>query len=153
MGWLAAILSGIIAGFSYPTVLWGKLLPDLGFLAFFAWIPLFQALRDSSAKRAFALGFVAAFIQYLFSMYWLYTAMNSFGGLSSALSVLVLVLLAIILAAEFGIIFSLSQYLSRSLNLKVYWIRPFVWVALEYARGHQPQWPGMHPGWCCVACA
>ena len=39
------LLSGIIAGLSFPTMIQGVALPNLAPLAFVAWVPLFWALR------------------------------------------------------------------------------------------------------------
>jgi len=138
MGWIAAALSGILAGFSYPTVFGGKMLPDLGFLAFFAWVPLFVSIRASRSKGAFAKAFFASLFHYGIGMYWLYTAMHSFGGLSPFLSVLVLLILVVFLSAYFGLIFLVSQWICRHQSWSPLWVRPFVWVAFEFLRGHAP---------------
>ncbi len=138
MGWLLAALSGVIAGFTYPTVFAGYMLPDLGWMAFFAWVPLFLAIRSARPRAAFAKSFFAGLFHYGIAMYWLYTAMNSFGGLSPTLSVLALLLLVAVLSAYFGIIFWLSQWICRKNSLAALWVRPFVWVGIEYLRGHVP---------------
>jgi apolipoprotein N-acyltransferase len=138
MGWLLAALSGLLVGLSFPTVIGGRLLPDLGFFAFFSWIPLFQAVRSVRPRQAMALGFFAGLFQFSLSMYWLYTAMNSFGGLSPVISVLMLLLLVTVLSLYFSLVFFLSQWISQKLAVPVYWIRPIFWVAIEYLRGHVP---------------
>jgi apolipoprotein N-acyltransferase len=138
MGWFLAILSGVVAALTYPTRFGGWQLPDLGFLAFVCWVPLFQVLEKASPKRAFALSFVAAFFQYLISKYWLYRAMNTFGGLSPVVSVLVLLFLVLILSAYFGLIFYLSQWVRRQCGIAAIWVRPFFWVGIEYLRTHGP---------------
>src|SRR5215470_2286613 len=111
MGWLLAALSGILAGFTYPTVFAGHMLPDLGFLAFFCWVPLFWAVRRASPRQAFAKSFFAGLFHYGIAMYWLYTALNNFGGLSPIVSVLMLLLLVAVLSAYFGAIFLVSQWI------------------------------------------
>ncbi len=138
MGWLLAILSGILAGISYPTVLGGWRLPDLGFLAFFAWVPLFAAIGMKRPRSTLGLSFLASLVHYSISMYWLYTAMNSFGNMSPALSVLVLFLLVAFLSLEFSLIFWVSQRICLRLNLSHLWVRPVCWIAVEWMRGHLP---------------
>ncbi|HKX13224.1 MAG TPA: apolipoprotein N-acyltransferase, partial [bacterium] len=138
MGWIAAALSGILAAFSYPTVFNGYRFPELGFLAFFAWIPLFLSLRGRGARRSFAGAFVASLFHYSIGMYWIYTAMNSFGGLSPLLTVFSLSILFIVLSAYFGIIFAVSAWIARFTGWRMLWIRPLVWVGIEYLRGHLP---------------
>ncbi len=138
MGWIAAVLSGITAGLSYPAVFGGVRFPDLGGLAFVAWIPLFYVLRGASPKRAFLFSFITGMVQYGFSMYWLYTAMNTFGNLSPFISVVVLLVLVLILSAYLGLIFLLSQWVCLRHRWPTIWVRPFFWVGIEFLRGHLP---------------
>lgn len=138
MGWIAAAISGILAALSYPTRLGPVLLPDLGFLAYFCWVPLFLTVRSVSPRRAFALGFTAGLFHYAVSQFWLYQAIHNFGGLSPVMSVLVVLLLFLVLSAYFGLIFLLSQWVCKRLNLTTLWIRPFFWVAIEYLRHYWP---------------
>ncbi len=138
MGWIAAILSGILAALSYPTRFDSIQFPDLGFLGFFCWIPLFLVIAGVRPRRAFALSFVAGFVQYLISQYWLYRAMNTFGGLSPVSSILVLLFLCTILASYFGLIFIISHWVCRKLGWRPLWIRPIVWTGIEYLRTHLP---------------
>ncbi|MCE9625397.1 MAG: apolipoprotein N-acyltransferase [Deltaproteobacteria bacterium] len=138
MGWIAALLSGLIAGFTYPTVFAGHQLPDLGFMAFFAWVPLFLSIRGSRPAGAFAKSFVASMFHYGIGMYWIYTAMHSFGGLSSFTSVTALFLLVALISAYFGLIFWIAQWICRRNSLSPLWVRPFVWVGIEFLRGHIP---------------
>jgi apolipoprotein N-acyltransferase len=138
MGWFAALISGILAGLSYPTRFGDWQFPDLGFLAFVCWIPLFQAVSGSSPRRAFALSFVAGLFHYAASQYWLYTAVHNFGGLSPMTSVFVMGLLFLVLAAYFAVIFWGSQWVCRRLALPPILIRPFFWVGVEYLRHYGP---------------
>ncbi|HEX5034579.1 MAG TPA: hypothetical protein VFW62_08875, partial [bacterium] len=138
MGWIAAALSGVLAAFSYPTVFAGFRFPELGFLAFFAWIPLFLSLRGAGPRRSFAGAFVAAVFHYSIGMYWIYTAMNSFGGLSPALTVMSLAILFTVLAAYFAVIFAISAWIVRFTGWRMLWVRPLVWVGIEFLRGHLP---------------
>lgn len=138
MGWIAAALSGIFAAFTYPTVFAGFRFPELGFLAFFAWIPLFLSLRGAGPGRAFGGAFVASLFHYSIGMYWIYTAMNSFGGLSPVLTVMSLAILFAVLSAYFAVIFAISAWIARFTGWRMMWVRPLVWVGIEYLRGHLP---------------
>lgn len=138
MGWIAAALSGILAAFSYPTVFSGVRFPEMGFLAFFAWIPLFLSLRRAGPGRSFAGAFVASLFHYSIGMYWIYTAMNSFGGLSPALTVASLAILFAVLSAYFAAIFAISAWIVRITGWRMRLVRPFVWVGIEFLRGHLP---------------
>lgn len=134
MGWFIAILSGTLAGLAYPTRFDGLTLPDLGFLGFFCWAPLMAAVSGKSLRRAFSLSFVGGIFHFSISQFWLFRALNTFGGLSPALSVLMLGLLIAVLSAYFGLIFVVSGWLQRRWGISSLWIRPVVWVAIEFLR-------------------
>lgn len=134
MGWLAAILSGVLAGLAYPTRFDGWILPDLGFLGFFCWAPLMVAVAGTPLRRAFLLSFVAAVFHFAISQFWLYRALNTFGGLSPTVSIATLSLLIVVLSAYFGLIFLISGFLERRWGISSLWVRPTVWVAIEFLR-------------------
>jgi apolipoprotein N-acyltransferase len=134
MGWFVAILSGVTAGLAYPTRFDGWFLPDLGFLGFFCWAPLMIAVEGGTLRRAFSLSFIAALFHFAISQFWLYRALHTFGGLSPTTSVAMLSLLLVVLSAYFGVIFLISGFLQRRWGISSLWIRPVVWVAVEYLR-------------------
>ncbi len=138
MGWILAILSGSLAALSYPTRFGPWILPSLGFLGFFCWVPLLRALEGVQPRRAFALAFVAGLFHYGVSQYWLYAAIHHFGGLSASISMAVFVLLMVILSAMFAVIFPLSDWTARRLGVGLLWLRPCFWVACEYLRHYWP---------------
>src|SRR4030095_3160740 len=82
--------------------------------------------------------FLAGFFHYGLSMYWLYTALNSFGGIPPVMTVLCLCLLVVVFASYVGLIFLVSQILISRFSFSSLWVRPLVWVAIEYLRGHIP---------------
>lgn len=138
MGWLAAILSGTLAGLAYPFRFGDFIPPDLGFLGFFCWVPLMMVVRGQSPRRAFAMSFVAGLFHFVVSQFWLYEAVHNFGGLSYVMSALVLGSLLVVLAAYFGLIFLLSQWVCRNLGWPTLWVRPVFWVGIEYLRHLMP---------------
>ena len=134
MGWLVAILSGTLAGLAYPARFGGLQLPELGFLGFLCWVPLMLTLQKGGLKRAFLLSSLAGLFHFSISQFWLYPAINTFGGLSPGLTVIVLSLLIGVLSAYFGLIFWISGWICKRLGWKPLWVRPLVWVAIEYLR-------------------
>lgn len=138
MGWFFAILSGILAGLAYPTRFGSFMVPDLGFLAFFCWVPLMVWVRGKGARSAFGYSFLAGLFHFTVSQFWLYRALNTFGGLSPTTSIAVLSLLILILSAYFGLIFWLSAWICKRLRIESLWIRPVVWVGIEYLRHMVP---------------
>lgn len=67
-------------------------------------------------------------------VYWVVISMNTYGGLSPALSLLVLGLLVLYLAFYVGAFTSAVAYL-HSKGLEPYLTAPLVWTILEYVRG------------------
>ena len=64
-------LSALLVGLSFPTVLFGWHLPNLGFLAWVGLVPLCLLTYESSPRQSFSFGFLAAFLFYLLSFYWI----------------------------------------------------------------------------------
>lgn len=131
-------ISAFLTILSHPTVIEGFEFPSFGFLAWITYIPLLSFLENKSSKQQFKLSFLFGFIFYSGSMYWLYTALNSFGNLSPLISVMVLFLLILILSTYFGIIFFLSASLEKYFKVSRFWILPLIWILVEWCRNHWP---------------
>jgi apolipoprotein N-acyltransferase len=139
------LLSALLAIFSHPAVFFGYRFPNLGFLAWVAYVPLLLLLSKKSGWQQWKAAFFFGVLFYSGATYWLYTAMNQFGKLSPAISVIVLMILVVILAAFFSIIFPLSRFIEQNLKIPRFWSLPLVWVGVEWFRSH---WPlGGFP-WC-----
>ncbi|MDD5653261.1 MAG: hypothetical protein PHT31_03755 [Candidatus Omnitrophica bacterium] len=59
-----AILSAILLILSFPRF-------DFGFLAWFAFVPLFFALKDLSRPKAFFLSYLTGIVFWFGNIYWL----------------------------------------------------------------------------------
>lgn len=108
----------------------------LGFLAWFALVPLFLALEGEGRLRGFSLAFASGFAFHLGSVYWVVHSMHNFGGVPVAASIGVMLLLVLYLGlfwGAFGFVFSLASRLDHTGRLL---ILPSAWVALEFLRGH-----------------
>lgn len=134
MSYLLAILSGVLTALTYPTRFGSVSFPDLGWMAFFCYVPLFIAFARKSPGAIFRLTFVSGLFHFGISQYWLYTAIHEFGGLSPTLTVLVLGLLILILSAYVGLIPSLAAWLATRLKISFYFLLPVIWVVVEYVR-------------------
>jgi apolipoprotein N-acyltransferase len=132
------VLSALLAVLSHPTVLFGVHFPDLGFLAWVAYLPLFGGLSSLGYRDRFKAAFLFGLLFYSGSMYWLYTAMHGFGNLSPGISVLVLLILVIVLSLYLAVIPLLSRFLESRLGLPLFWTLPLVWVSVEWMRTHWP---------------
>jgi apolipoprotein N-acyltransferase len=84
---MAAALSGLLAALSLPAVVvtpWASYrLPDLGWLAWFAFVPLlFDLSRTASIVAAFRKGFAFGAVQFGMTLYWIVIAMHRYGEIS-----------------------------------------------------------------------
>lgn len=121
------LLSGLLLILCQPPV---SLFP----LAFVALVPLLLDIYGKSPWRSFLSGFVAGIVAFTGLVYWVVISMNTYGGLSPALSLLVLALLVLYLALYVGF-FAWAVSFLQSGGLEAYLTAPLVWVILEYVRG------------------
>lgn len=127
--YLAAAVSGLLITLSFPNWNWDILV----------WIglaPLFWAIQEERPWRAFFIGAVFGVAHYLTLLYWIYHVIQFYGGLPWFLSIAVLLLLTCYLALYPAAFCTVTSYLTRSLNLPLMAVAPFVWVSLELLRAH-----------------
>ena len=123
-----SLLSGILLTLAFPKTEWWL-------LAFFALIPLFKAIRGRSPRQAFLLGLVTGLTHFISLLYWVYHVMGRFGGLSPAVSVMVLLLFTSVLALFIGFFCMILSWLERR-GSHLFPAAPLLWVALEWVRSH-----------------
>jgi apolipoprotein N-acyltransferase len=121
------VLSGLLLILCEPPV---SLFP----LAYVALTPLLLDIYGKNLRQAFLSGFGAGIVAFTGLIYWVVVSMNTYGGLSPALSLLVLGLFVLYLALYVGV-FALAVSYFQSKGLQTYLTAPLVWVALEYGRG------------------
>ena len=116
--WILCILSTILLILSFPKF-------NLWILAWFAFVPLFFALRNKSKFKAFLLSYFAGIIFWLGTIYWLVHV--TFVGLIS---------LVLYLALYFGVFgFIIARYSILYTRYSIVLI-PSIWVLLEYLRSY-----------------
>lgn len=123
--WLLAILSGLMLSASFAPV-------SIGWLAWFALVPLLKSLENQPPVRGFYLGLVAGLSHYLTLIYWIIAVLNRYGDLNLFLSFGALFLLAFYLSlypGVFAFLFSRIQETTLSIFLAA-----GLWVSLEYIR-------------------
>lgn len=116
--WSLGFLSAILLIISFPKF-------DLWIFAWFAFVPLFFALRDKPKGKAFLLSFLSGVIAWAGIIYWLYHV--TFLGL---------VLLILYLALYFGIFGLITRSHKPSTTSFQLIFIPAAWVILEYLRSH-----------------
>lgn len=138
MSWLPAVVSGLLLGLAFPFRVGAFALPNLGWLAWIALVPLFLTLRRATPRQAFARTYCAAVIYYSISLYWLYTAMHTYGHLTPPIACGVLALTILILAAYISVVPWITRWIASRWEREPLWLLPTVWVAVELARNHGP---------------
>lgn len=126
---LLAGLTGILYPLCFPDF-------DLGILAWGVLVPLHLAVEGATPSRAFRLGWLAGFIAFVGTMFWVVTAMHFYGKLPLPLSYAALALLAAYLGAYIAAYAMLFAWLRSRLPSIAFLAAPFFWVALELIRTH-----------------
>ncbi len=111
-------LSAILLALSFPKF-------NLEVLAWFAFVPLFSAIENTSKRKSFILFFICGLVFWVITIWWIIHV--TFWGA---------VLLILYLALYFGFFgFILSAIRNTPHALRLFSI-PAIWVLLEYLRSH-----------------
>ena len=127
-----AVLSGVLAGLSFPRY-------GFSLIAWIAYVPLLFSIQQikggKQVIKSYLYGFVSGFITNVILLYWVVVAMNKYGNINLAVSILGLVLLAAILSALYSGPFTMLIKIFRNgrMSGEILFI-PVVWVVLEYVR-------------------
>ena len=123
-----SVLSGGLLSLAFPGT------GDLGWLAFFALIPLLVAIQGRPWRNAGVLGFLAGLVFWLATVSWIAPTMVRYGDLPWPLAGLILLGLAAYLAlypAVFCVLLSRSRLCSGALYVVT---AASLWVVLEFLR-------------------
>jgi apolipoprotein N-acyltransferase len=142
---LAALLCGGATAFALPTVFpivgTKEMLPhgELTILAYVALAPLCFMVRGAPPRRAFAIGFLTGLSYYTVAIWWVYVAMNTFGGIAPSISIAILYLLigylSLFWGAAFGLTASICQSTKASRHTPPRWlVLPMAFTGLEILR-------------------
>lgn len=128
---LLALASGAALAFSFPNY-------NLSFLAWIAVCLLILASCGARPRLALLCGFLHGMVFYPMCLPWMATVMQQYGNVNLFLSVAILGLVGIaggVLAAIFSLAVS---FVSRRSFAAACAGAPFLWVAVEFLRGHLP---------------
>ncbi|TBR21978.1 MAG: apolipoprotein N-acyltransferase [Candidatus Nitrosotenuis sp.] len=120
-----ALLSAVLLLLSFPPF-------GFQFLAFFAFVPLMEAVDGKRPATALRLGFLMGAVFFAGALYWLYTALAVYGHIHPLLSVLLILLPFFYLALYFSLFAWLT---SRCTPAEAVIMAPVYYVALECIRG------------------
>ena len=139
MSFAAAIASGIALALSFPR--YGHPV-----VAFVALAPLLFALSGWRGRpgvapgvslwRGFKLGLVTGFLHFAGTVYWTGMTVQTFGGLSWPVAVLVAGLLVLYMATYLAIASVFTGVFIRRFGSAGLFLAPAAWVLMEYLRGH-----------------
>jgi apolipoprotein N-acyltransferase len=119
-------LSGLLLSAGFPK-------PAMFYLAWVSLVPLLYAVQRKTGKQAFALGYICGLLHSCTCLFWIYHAIYHYGGFSTAVSLLVLLLLCCVMAVYPALFALLAQKCEFRPLLYVFGL-PCAWVALEWAR-------------------
>ena len=107
-----------------------------GILAWVALVPLWLAVRDAPPARAFRTAWVFGALSFFGTIYWVFIAMNTFGGINAPVSAL----LTLVLCAFLGLFPAAAVVAARWLHLRGAvsgaTALPFAWAAVEWGRNY-----------------
>ncbi len=95
-------------------------------------LPFFIVIEKKSAKGSFLAGLYVGLVFYFLTMYWLIATLSTYGAMNIVLCTLIFLLLALYLAAFFGLFAMLHRYTLKRFDSV--FIAPLIWVPLEYLR-------------------
>lgn len=124
-----AIFSGGLIFLSFPRF-------NLEILAWLGLVPLFFAIRNTSARSSFCLGWICGLIYFGGTLYWIIRTMTLYGHVSLWQSILILFAMSAYLALYIGGFAALWSWLRLRVSLPDLLIAPLVWTSLEFLRAH-----------------
>jgi apolipoprotein N-acyltransferase len=121
-----AVLSGVLLFLSFPKF-------GLGVVAWFAFVPLFIALKDvDSVWRSLSLGWISGMTACVGILYWITHVVVNFGHLPLYLGILLMLLLAFYLSL-YTALFAAGIVVLRN-RVPLYLSAPVLWMCLEYVK-------------------
>lgn len=122
-----SLMSGLLLILIFPRF-------DLEFLAWFALIPLLQAIQDQPHSKAAVYGFFTGLVFYFFGLHWITNTLVNYGNIPPVVSYPILALLSAYMAFFLALFCYLVRRLSRGNPVYAFILAPFIWTSLEYLR-------------------
>lgn len=129
---IRAVILAAVTGLLYPLCF-----PDfdLGALAWVVLLPLHLALaQPAPLRRSFQLGWMAGTLAFAGIMFWVVTAMHLYGKVPLAISILLMLLLAIYLGLFLAVYALGWAWFRQHLPAWTFLAAPSLWVTLEWLR-------------------
>ncbi|MGB8890175.1 MAG: apolipoprotein N-acyltransferase [Candidatus Korobacteraceae bacterium] len=154
--WIFACLSGVLQvlifpNFSFYLLSWVALAPLIYAILKCREQDVTMVLADgglflapATPWQGFLLGYVCGVIWYLGSCSWIFHVMHYYGGIGTAMSVLLLVMFALYLGLYhglFGLLLAMIAARRNGFSLRALVFTPFAWVGVELARTYITGFP------------
>lgn len=133
-----AVISGVLVCVSFPTLIGGVHLPELGLLAWVALVPLFVAVKRACVRTTFLLTFLSAFIWFGGSLFWVYRAMHTYGHLPALTSAFVTILLVVVVSTYIAVAPAVARFIETHFRGELLVWLPASWVGIEILRNYMP---------------
>ena len=104
----------------------------------------FSYLAPASVGQSFLLGWVCGTVVYLGSCYWVFSVMHYYGGLSRAVSAVLLLLFSLYVGLHQAVFAALVAWAARAragYSRRALFLAPFLWVAVELLRTYLVGFP------------
>lgn len=122
-----ALMSSALLLLSFPRF-------DVEALAWVALVPLLYSLKGKRVGAAFFLGWLFGLAFFMGQVYWLSSTLKVYGQISTAISLLSMLILAVYLSVYFALFASILGLCENKLGARGWLLVPFLWTTLEYAR-------------------
>ena len=121
-------VSGLVLSLSFPGA-------GLDFLAWFAFVPFFFAIKDGNKKENLVSGLCFGLAHFLSLLYWVVYTLNIYGYIPLFLCIPIVLLLALYLSC-YPMVF--AWFVTRNARQPAFLIviLPSLWVCLEYVRAY-----------------
>lgn len=135
------LLTGFLSFLIYPTVFGGVSLPNLGFLAWGFLVPLILAMEGEgplSVRKIFFLTFLSAVLGHFGLLYWLVTAMKSFGGMNLFEALGTLTAQVLFFSVIFSLFFTLAVWVKQKSGLPYFLSLPVFMTLRDFVLHYFP---------------
>ena len=131
--WCYCLLAGTAYSLSVSNLIDGI---PWGLFAWIALLPLHRVLTSVTTGQAFRRGWLAGFLAFTGTMYWVVTAMHLYGKVPLPISIVLMLLLAGYLGLYVGLYTWGFVRLEQRWPAATWIAAPCLWVSLEYTRTH-----------------
>ena len=131
--WLYCLLTGMAYSLSVCNLVDGI---PWGLFAWVALLPLHRVLIGVTPRQAFLRGWLAGFLAFTGTMYWVVIAMHLYGKVPLAVSIALMLVLAGYLGLYVGLYARGFIRLEQRWPASTWIAAPCLWVSLEYMRTH-----------------